>query len=84
MKLPFYSNNSEFQTQRERTLPLKVVIVATRFFAAIQQSNINQKHKKRATKQTDTHATNAQNEVRPAYRLAPPYIYIREFRDGQL
>ena len=42
------------------------------------------KHKKRATKQTDTHATNAQNEVHHAYRLARPYIRIREFRDGQL
>ena len=47
-KLPIYSNNSEFQTQRERTWPLNVVNVATRFFAAIPQSNINQKHKKNA------------------------------------
>jgi len=64
---------------------LNIDNVATRFFAAIPQSNINQKNtKKRATKQTDIHATNAQNEVRHAYGLARPYIRIRAFRDGQL
>jgi len=39
--------------------------------------------KKRATKQTDTHATNAQNEVR-RLQAGAAYIHIREFRDGQL
>jgi len=75
MKLPFYSNDSEFQTQRERTWPLNIVNVATRFFAAIPQSNINQKHKKHASKQTDTHATNAQNEVPRLQAGAALYIF---------